>query len=106
MAWDAERILEQLRKISGYFERCMTGNDPHSNLFAPEFEASQRVIKILESRVADDSVRELIIEVVMDIETIKHYDGSGWFDFLGTLNYWLSVKGFEPIDWEEELKAI
>lgn len=63
--------------------------------FLPEFEASQSINDILQqSIILTVENYNGILKILKNINLIKHYDGSGWYDYKLHLNLVLKYKGF------------
>jgi ABC-type polysaccharide transport system permease subunit len=67
--------------------------------FLPEFEASQSINDILQQSV-NLTVGNYndILKILKNIDLIKHYDGSGWYDYKLHLNSVLRHKGFGSVN--------
>lgn len=67
--------------------------------FLPEFEASQSINNILKQSInlTAENYND-ILRILKNIDLLKHYDGSGWYDYKLHLNSVLRNKGFDPIN--------
>jgi len=63
--------------------------------FLPEFEASQSINNILQQSInlTTENYND-ILKILKNIDLLKHYDGSGWYDYKLHLNSVLRNKGF------------
>ena len=102
-----EDILQGLTSILTY----LTNNARHDRRFVPEQKAAEEVMKLLDAHNAQetaapgrnrksnrarreqvDVLRESISQIVSDVESGEHYDGSGWLDLKMHVNRWLATK--------------
>ena len=85
---EAHEILQRMKKIEDYFQRCSMDN----KLFIPEYECAKKIREIaghgnqLTEREADD-----ILKIYNETNEQKHYDGSGWMDYQLHLSHLMKV---------------
>jgi hypothetical protein len=87
--------MERMKMMSKSFQ----SNSEKYPEFLPEFEASQSINHILQQSInlTTDNYSE-ILKILKNIDLLKHYDGSGWYDYKLHLNSVLTHKGFDPIN--------
>jgi hypothetical protein len=75
---EKSEVLNGLQSVRAYFER----NIQNHEIFRPEFEVSQTINEILETK--DPLIRSDVTEILRlfnAINKVEHYDGSGWLDY-------------------------
>jgi hypothetical protein len=93
-----EKIFIEMKMISESFGK----NADEFPLFRPEFLATQKINNIIEN--ANILSRELaseMLQIINDLNSVEHYDGSGWLDFKMHLNYFLRKNGFK-VEWTQK----
>ena len=66
------------------------------SLFLPEYETSEEINRMISSidKPTDSDFNE-IIDIIKNIDTKEHYDGSQWYDYKIHLNALLRENGFK-----------
>lgn len=77
--------IEYAQRVSSYFSHHAT-NEP---LFKPELEISKKVLNLMKVKPQSDINLARIAKLLMEIEELEHYDGSGWHDFKTCIVAWI-----------------
>jgi hypothetical protein len=84
-------VLEGFEQISRYFDSFSN----HNPYFMPEFEASTKVISIIQRNEVGKTALDEIVKVFNQVTEQQHYNGSGWYDFQIRIMYLIHECGFE-----------
>jgi hypothetical protein len=93
-----EKTFIEMKMMSETFGK----NADEFPLFKPEYLTTKRINNIIES--ANTLSRELVnemLQLINDLNSVEHYDGSGWLDYKIHLNYFLRMNGFE-VEWTQK----
>jgi hypothetical protein len=92
---DKSEFIKGLESRSEYFEHLIETNV----LFKPEFDVSVEINSIIKSfPVINKEEAARIIGMINGLESLEHYNGSGWFDYKIQLSAYLKFNGFD-VEW-------
>src|SRR5689334_23269189 len=95
-----ENTLNEMISICNYFEKN-SGKQP---LFKPELEAVKKINELLTNAL--EITKQLAFEVITlynDVNTLEHYNGSGWYDYKLHLIQFFNNHGIEVSSTKNEL---
>ena len=93
-----EQVKLQIERME-MMSKSFPANSEKYPEFLPEFEAAQSINHILQQStiLTTDNYNE-ILKILNNIDLLKHYDGSGWYDYKLHLNSVLKHKGFNGVN--------
>ncbi|MCD0455109.1 hypothetical protein LPB85_06560 [Chryseobacterium sp. LC2016-27] len=93
-----EQLKLQIEKME-MMCRSFQSNSERDPEFLPEFETAKSINQILQrsSNLTVDNYND-ILKILKDIDLLKHYDGSGWYDYKLHLNSVLRYKEYDPVN--------
>ena len=74
-----------------YFE----GHSAAEPLFIPERDAATEIVKLMLAPTPTIVEFREIARLLKSVDSIQHYDGSGWCGFRGAVLFWLKEHGAE-----------
>ncbi|MBW3524825.1 hypothetical protein [Chryseobacterium sp. NKUCC03_KSP] len=89
-----EQLKLQIERMEMMCKTFQSNSEKYPE-FLPEFEASQSINNILQQSInlTTENYND-ILKILKNIDLLKHYDGSGWYDYKLHLNSVLRNKGF------------
>lgn len=93
-----EQLKLQIERMEMMCKTFQSNSEKYPE-FLPEFEASLSINNILQKSInlTVDDYKD-ILKILKNIDLIKHYDGSGWYDYKLHLNSVLRSKRFDPVN--------
>ncbi|PYN84020.1 MAG: hypothetical protein DMD87_29315 [Candidatus Rokuibacteriota bacterium] len=85
--------LEYAESFVEYFE----GHSEHEALFIPEATVANEVVALMWTQPLTREAMEAVWRLMVDIDRIAHYDGTGWYGFRSAVDAWLSLKGHRAL---------
>ena len=97
MSMTEEQVKLQIERMEMMCKSFQTNSEKYPE-FLPEF-ASQSINHILQQSInlTAENYND-ILKILNNIDLIKHYEGSGWYDYKLHLNSVLKHKGFNGIN--------
>lgn len=98
MSMTEEQVKLQIERMEMMCKSFQTNSEKYPE-FLPEFEASQSINHILQQSInlTAENYND-ILKILNNIDLIKHYEGSGWYDYKLHLNSVLKHKGFNGVN--------
>ena len=66
-------------------------------LFIPEATVANEVVALMRAQPLTREAIEAVWRLMVDIDRIAHYDGTGWYGFRGAVDAWLSLNGYRAL---------
>jgi len=85
--------IEYAESFIGYFE----WHSEHEALFIPEATVANEVVALMWTQPLTREAMEAVWRLMVDIDRIAHYDGTGWYGFRSAVDAWLSLKGHRAL---------
>jgi hypothetical protein len=74
-----------------YFE-TQSESDPS---FIPERDMASKVVHLMRTHSPARPASREIVDLMKAIDSVHHYDGSGWHGFKNAVRWWLAERGVD-----------
>lgn len=93
-----EQLKLQIKRMEMMCKSFQSNSEKYPE-FLPEFEASKSINNILKQSInlTGENYND-ILKILKNLDLIKHYEGSGWYDYKLHLNSLLKHKGFNGVN--------
>ena len=85
--------IEYAESFIAYFET----HSADEALFAPEATVAKEVVALMRAQPLTREAIETVWRLMVDVDRVAHYDGTGWHGFRNAVQAWLSLKGYRAL---------